>query len=60
MRRDTGNNARMLGFSLPVATGILHFFDSASRASSGTIDKTEYPAWWIRFARSAFLPLLTR
>jgi 3-hydroxyisobutyrate dehydrogenase len=48
--RDMVRDARALGVSLPVAMRTLRCYDQASRAGGGTIDGTEYPAWWIAHA----------
>ena len=48
--RDMLQDAEALGISLPAAARTLACFDEASRAESGNIDATEYPAWWAKHA----------
>jgi 3-hydroxyisobutyrate dehydrogenase len=53
MRKDLGDmlhEAQALGISLPVAARTLECFNEASAAEAGTIDATQYPAWWVRHA----------
>jgi len=45
--RDMLQDAKALGVSLPVAMRTLRCYDQASRAGFGSIDGTQYPAWWI-------------
>lgn len=48
--RDMLEDAKALGVSLPIAARTLECFDEASRTGFGTIDGTQYPAWWVGHA----------